>query len=122
MTVSSARAIEERNSRKRFVRHWIVAAASPANATPTMRLAVDNSQRIIAADRVVCATFSLDQHMLESGLDLRSIFERNLVPFRRREPVDVSTMFVSAERNEPWAATGRCSGDSTAQAGAQQSA
>ena len=104
LTIASARAIEERNFRERFRREWIVAIALPEEGTPTMLLAVDNSQRISGADRLARATFSLDDSMLRAGVSLWSIFERDFAPFRRSETADAATMFVSAGGTEPWAA------------------
>src|SRR5271156_4538507 len=52
LTVTSARAVEERHFRERFCRAWIVAIALPDEGTPAMLLAVDGSQGIIGADRL----------------------------------------------------------------------
>lgn len=104
LTVTSARAIEERNFRERFCREWIVAVALPEDGTPAMLLAVDNSQRIAGADRFARAMFSLDDNLLRAGVSLWSIFERDLAPFRHKETIDVPTMLVSAGGTEPWAA------------------
>ena len=104
LTITSARAIEERNFRERFRREWIVAIALPEDEAPTMLVAVDNSQRIMGADRFARAMFSLDDQMLLAGVSLWSIFERDLAPFRRKETIDVATVFVSAGSTEPWAA------------------
>jgi AraC-like DNA-binding protein len=104
LTIASARAIEERNFRERFRREWIVAIAVPEDATPAMLLAVDSSQRISGADRLARATFSLEDDMLQSGVSLWSIFERDLAPFRRGDTTDVATMLSSVGSTEPWAA------------------
>jgi len=48
LTVTAARAIEERVFREHFNRDWIVALAPPDEDTPGMLLAVDSSQRIVA--------------------------------------------------------------------------
>src|SRR5437879_1398259 len=50
LTVSSARAIEERFFRERFQREWIVAIAPPDERTTAILLAVDSSQRITGAN------------------------------------------------------------------------
>lgn len=102
LTVTAARAIEERLFRERFWREWIVALALPGDGASL--LAVDNSQCIIGADRLARATFSLHDSILAAGISLWSLFERNLAPFRRPEMGDVATQFISAGGNEPWAA------------------
>jgi AraC-like DNA-binding protein len=104
LTVASARAIEEQNFREQFCREWIVAVALPEDGAAVMLLAVDNSQRIIGADRLARAMFSLDENMLRAGVSLWSIFVRDPAPFRRTETTDVPTIFASAGNNEPWAA------------------
>ena len=104
LTVTSARAIEERNFRERFCRAWIVAVAAPEDDAPPMLLAVDDGQRIVGADRFARATFLLDDGMLRAGVGLWSLFERNLAPFRRPDATDVTTMFISAGGGELWAA------------------
>jgi transcriptional regulator of acetoin/glycerol metabolism/AraC-like DNA-binding protein len=104
LTVASARAIEERNFRERFRREWIVAVAVPDDEDPAILLAVDNSQRISGADRFARAMFSLDDNMLRTGLSLWNIFERDFVPFRRKETTDIATILVAAGSTETWVA------------------
>jgi transcriptional regulator of acetoin/glycerol metabolism/AraC-like DNA-binding protein len=104
LTITAARAIEERNFRERFRREWIVAIAVPEDEAPTMLLAVDSGQRITGADRFARATFLLDDEMLHAGVSLWSIFERDLAPFRRKETSDVATVLVFAGSTEPFAA------------------
>jgi transcriptional regulator of acetoin/glycerol metabolism/AraC-like DNA-binding protein len=104
LTVSAARAIEERNFRERFCRAWIVAVALPEDGAPALLLAVDNNQRVIGADRLGRVAFSLNDAMLRAGVNLWSLFERDVAPFRRTETADFATIFVSAGGTEPWAA------------------
>jgi transcriptional regulator of acetoin/glycerol metabolism len=100
LTVNSARAITERFFRERFRRQWIVAAALPERDALGMLLAVDEDQRIVAADRVARRTLLLDDRKLEAGIDLWTIFERDIEPFRRKEGPDIPTQLIVAGGNE----------------------
>src|SRR5262249_14747989 len=47
LTITAARAIEERFFRERFARQWIVAVSLPDRAMPGILLAVDGDQRLV---------------------------------------------------------------------------
>ena len=100
LTVNSARAITERFFRQCFRRHWIVAAALPERDAVGMLLAVDQDQRIVGADRVARRTLLIDDRKLETGIDLWTIFERDIEPFRRKEGADTPTQLIVAGSNE----------------------
>src|SRR5713101_148266 len=67
LTVTSARAIEERFFREQFRREWIVAVALPEDGTPGMLLAVDGNQCIVGANRVARTSLLLDDRVLQAG-------------------------------------------------------
>jgi transcriptional regulator of acetoin/glycerol metabolism len=100
LTVKSARAITERFFREHFRRQWIVAAALAERDGLGMLLAVDEDQRIVGADRVARRTLLLDDRKLEAGIDLWTIFERDIEPFRRKEGPDIPTQLIVAGSNE----------------------
>src|SRR6267154_1473966 len=100
LTLNSARAITERFFRQRFRRQWIVAAALPETDALGMLLAVDEDQRIVGADRVARRTLLLDDRKLEAGIDLWTIFERDIEQFRRKEGPDIPTQLIVAGSNE----------------------
>jgi len=100
LTANSARAISERLFRERFRRQWIVAAALPQRDVLGMLLAVDEDQRIVGADRAARRTLLLDDRKLEAGIDLWTIFERDVKPFRPKEGRDIPTQLILAGSNE----------------------
>jgi AraC-like DNA-binding protein/PAS domain-containing protein len=100
LTVTTARAIEERFFRERFHREWIVAVSLPEEGASDMLLAVDSGQRIVGANRAARTSLSLDDERLRAGVGLWTIFERDLVPFRRRDGTDIPTRLVIAGSNE----------------------
>ena len=51
LTVTSARAIEERFFREHFRRAWVIAIASTGEDAPGLLLAVDGDQRVVGANR-----------------------------------------------------------------------
>jgi AraC-like DNA-binding protein len=104
LTVTAARAIEERYFRDHFRRMWIVAVATPDNAAGGMLLAVDAGQRIVGADRNARKLLGLDDHQLDAGVGLWSLFERNLAAFRHRDGADIATRLAIADGGEPWPA------------------
>jgi AraC-like DNA-binding protein len=104
LTVTSARAIEERFFRERFRREWIVGVAPPEDGEPGMLLAVDGYQRIIAANRAARTALLLDDQRLRTGVSLWSLFERDEGLFRRKEKTDVATRLIIAGSNETWPA------------------
>jgi AraC-like DNA-binding protein len=100
LTVNSARVITERFFRERFRRQWIVAAALPDSDALGMLLAVDEDQRIVGADRAARRTLLLDDRKLEAGIDLWTIFARDVELFGRKEGLDVPTRLIVAGSNE----------------------
>jgi transcriptional regulator of acetoin/glycerol metabolism len=100
LTVTSARAIEERFFRECFYREWIVAIAPPEDDEPGMLLAVDGNQRIVGANRSARTSFSLDDRRLQAGIDLWTIFERDAEMFRRKDGTDVATRLVLPGSND----------------------
>jgi transcriptional regulator of acetoin/glycerol metabolism len=100
LTANSARAITERFFRERFRRQWIVAVALPQRNALGMLLAVDEDQRIVGADRAARRTLLLDDRRLEAGIDLWTIFERDVEPFRRKEGPDIPTQLIVAGGSE----------------------
>src|SRR5580704_16730925 len=102
LTVTSARAIEERFFRERFHREWVVAIAPPDDRTTAMLLAIDSSQRIAGANRAARAVLLLDDRNLQAGVSLWNIFERDRTLFRRNDSTDTPTRLVVAGSDEPW--------------------
>jgi AraC-like DNA-binding protein len=100
LTVTTARAIEERFFRERFHREWIVAVSLPEEGASGMLLAVDSGQRIVGANRAARTSLSLDDESLRAGIGLWNIFERDLVLFRRKDRTDIPTRLVIAGSNE----------------------
>jgi AraC-like DNA-binding protein len=100
LTVRSARAIEERFFREQFRREWIVAVASPEEGASGMLLAIDGNQRIIGANRVARTSLMLDDHGLQAGTSLWSIFERDIDLFRRQDRTDISARLLIAGSND----------------------
>jgi len=104
LTVTSARAIEERFFRERFRREWVVAAAPPEEGATGMLLAVDNHQRIVGANRAARTSLLLDDNRLRSGVGLWSIFERDPALFRRKDATDIPTPLIIVSSDETWSA------------------
>jgi AraC-like DNA-binding protein len=75
LTVSAARAIEERVFRDQFRREWVIAIRIPDGVGSAMLIAVDGERRIIGADRVGRGALSHWGHRLDDGL--WTVFERN---------------------------------------------
>ena len=96
LTVNSARAIEERSFREHFRHNWIVAIAPSHEDEPGMLLAVDGDQHIIGANRAARTYLLLDDRGLETGVSVRTIFERDLELFRRKDETDIATQLVIA--------------------------
>jgi transcriptional regulator of acetoin/glycerol metabolism len=100
LTVRSARAIEERFFREQFRREWIVAVAPQERGAPGMLLAIDGNQRIIGANRVARTSLLLDDRGLRTGISLWSIFERDVVLFRRQDRPDISARLLIVGSND----------------------
>jgi AraC-like DNA-binding protein len=102
LTVTAARAIEERYFRQRFRRAWIIAIAPPEAGAEGMLLAVDGNQHILGANRAARASLSLDDDRLRAGASLWAIFQRDLSLFRYKDRTDIPTRLVVAGSNETW--------------------
>jgi len=100
LTIRAARAIEERFFREQFRREWIVAVAPPEGGVRGMLLAIDNSQRIVGANRVARTSLLLDDRDMCTGVSLWRIFERDIDLFRRRDRSDISTRLLLAGSND----------------------
>jgi transcriptional regulator of acetoin/glycerol metabolism len=73
LVIDSARLIEERLFRERFLTEWIVAVA-PHGKHPTALLAINRDHYVIGADRCGRVRFKLDQHALASGTSVWTLF------------------------------------------------
>jgi len=104
LTVTAARAIEERHFRQRFCRQWIIAMAPPEAGATGLLLAVDGNQRIVGANRAARASFLLDEDRLRGGVSLWAIFQRDLSLLRYKDRTDIPTRLVVAGSNETWPA------------------
>jgi transcriptional regulator of acetoin/glycerol metabolism len=105
LTVTSARAIEERFFRERFRQGWILAVAPPEEGASGILLALDNNQRIVGANRTARTSLLLDDYRLRSGVSLWSVFERDPHLFRRKDVADIPTQLIVAgsdERRPRW--------------------
>jgi AraC-like DNA-binding protein len=96
LAVKSARAIEERFFREQYRRDWIVAVAPPEGGASGMLLAVDGDQRITGANRLARKSLLLDDRGLKAGISLWTIFERDPILFRRKDPTDIATQLLLA--------------------------
>ena len=104
LTIASARAIEERYFREQYRRQWIVAIAPPKPHAATILLAVDNEQRIAAANRAARALLLIDERVLQAGLSLWRVFERDRALLRRDMSTDMPAQVVLAGSDEAWPA------------------
>jgi AraC-like DNA-binding protein len=100
LTVNSARAIEERFFREHFRHNWVVAIAPSQEDAPGMLLAVDGDQNIIGANRAARTYLLLDDRAVETGVRVRTIFERDLELFRRKNETDIATQLVIARSHD----------------------
>jgi transcriptional regulator of acetoin/glycerol metabolism/AraC-like DNA-binding protein len=96
LTISSARAIEERFFREHFCHEWIVAIAPAEDGAPGMLLAVDGNQRVVGANRVARTSLLLDDRGLQAGISLWTIFDRDAELFRRKDSTDIVARLVIA--------------------------
>jgi AraC-like DNA-binding protein len=104
LVTSSARAIEERFFRERFFQEWIVAMAPPEEDAAGMLLAADKQQRLVGANRAARTWLLLEDHRLEAGVNLWSLFERDPALFRRQDTGDFPTRLILAGTDETWPA------------------
>jgi len=103
-TISAARAVEERLFRESFRHFWVVAALPSDEVIPAMLLAVDDDQRIVGADRVARAAFSIDNGKMNSGVLLSVFFEYGHSFFRRRGALDLPVHLSRIGRGDHWRA------------------
>src|SRR6266496_2592298 len=100
LTVTSARAIEERFFREHFSQDWVIAIAPPGPDASGILLAVDGDQRVVGANRVARRSLLLDDRALQAGVSLWTIFERDLELFRRKDKADIAARLVIAGSRE----------------------
>ena len=100
LTVTSARAIEERFFREHFRRAWVIAIASPGEDAPGLLLAVDGDQRIAGVNRAARRSLLLDDRGLQDGVSLWTMFKQDLELFRRKDRADIATRLVIADSHE----------------------
>jgi AraC-like DNA-binding protein len=100
LTVTSARAIEERFFREHFSQDWIIAIAPPVPDASGILLAADGDQRVVGANRVARRALLLDDRDFQAGISLWTIFERDLELFRRKDKADIATRLVIAGSRE----------------------
>jgi AraC-like DNA-binding protein len=87
-TIVSARAVEERLFRESFRHMWNIAAVPCDDSGPAVLLAVDNDQRVVAADRVARLAFALNDKSL-NGVHLSMLFEHDPPLFRNDNRQDI---------------------------------
>jgi DNA-binding CsgD family transcriptional regulator len=75
LTIEAARSIEERLFRHVHRRAWILSAFAPGRPQPLL-LAVENDERVVAADRHARAALDIDDRQLTAGLSLWRFFYR----------------------------------------------
>jgi transcriptional regulator of acetoin/glycerol metabolism/AraC-like DNA-binding protein len=100
LTVTSARAIEERFFREHFRRAWVIVIASPGADAPGLLLAVDGDQRVVGANRAARRSLLLDDRGLQDGVSLWTMFKQDLELFRRKDRADIATRLVIADSHE----------------------
>jgi AraC-like DNA-binding protein/PAS domain-containing protein len=100
LTMSTARAIEERCFRERFRREWVVALPRPEEdeGDSALLLAVDRDQRIVGANRSARSVLELDDGTLQKGFLLWSFFERDEAPFMRNGRDDMLVELNAVDR------------------------
>jgi AraC-like DNA-binding protein len=103
-TIAFARAIEERLFREHFQHAWLVAAMPVDESVPGLLLAVNDDQRIVGADRMARATFSLDDQCLAAGVHLSALFECSASLFRKRSAEDIAVLLTRFGSNDSWRA------------------
>ena len=101
-TKASARGIEERIFREYFRHAWNIAAAPYGSSDVAVLLAVDNDQRILGADQIARRLFSLNDEVLNRGMELATIFECESSIFRCKRMQDVAARLLRTGTDEPW--------------------
>lgn len=99
--VVSARAIEERLFREHFRRNWTIAAL-PSENEPALLLAVDDSQRIVGADRMARGVFAISDSSIADGVALSRLFEHDRSIFRHAGDKDIPVRLLRAGGDGRW--------------------
>jgi transcriptional regulator of acetoin/glycerol metabolism len=99
--IVAARAIEERLFREHFRHAWTMAALPPGNE-PALLLAVDESQRIVGADRVARSALRLSDQSMAEGGHLSTVFEHDSSIFRQTGDRDIPARFARAGQGTWW--------------------
>jgi len=100
LTVHAARSIEERLFRHLHRRAWILCAVAPTHAQPIL-LAVENDERVVAADRHARAALNIDDQQLAAGLSLWGIFDRSPSLFASKSR-DGFAKLMRVGESAPW--------------------
>ena len=100
LTVTAARAVEERFFREHFRRYWIVALALPGESGIGALLAVDDARTVVGANRCARDRLRLRDDALAAGLSLWSLIQRDARLFRRRDGSDVPTRMMLVASGE----------------------
>ncbi len=82
---------------ERFRREWIVAVAPPKEGTLGTLPAVNESHRIVGADRAARTSLLLDVGTLRVGVSLWAVFERDIELFRRKDGTYIPTRLIDDE-------------------------
>ena len=88
VVLATAYAVEERLFRRQHSGAWILAIGSEDVAAPGMLIAVDASQRIVAANRAARGTLGIDECVGHASL--WTVFEMEMRPFRRNDAADLA--------------------------------
>jgi AraC-like DNA-binding protein len=102
VVLATAYAIEERLFRRQHSGAWIVALGCQDTAAPGMLIAVDASQRIIAANRAARQTFEIDDCVGQANL--WTVFETEMKPFTRNDAADLAVSLKRCSTGESWMA------------------
>src|SRR5215831_15088852 len=100
MTVEAARSIEERLFRHVHRRAWILSAIAPRSPQPLL-LAIENDERVVAADRHARAALDIDDRQLAAGLSLWRFFGRSPSLFASKSG-DGFAKLVRLGESAPW--------------------
>jgi transcriptional regulator of acetoin/glycerol metabolism/AraC-like DNA-binding protein len=87
LVTMSARLIEERLFRERFLKEWIIAVA-PHDQQPASLLAVDRNYRVVGADRNARAQYRVDPQSIDAGVSVWAIFSRKGLLLQKSVPTD----------------------------------
>ena len=100
LTVDAARSIEERLFRHTYRRAWALSAIPPAGSQRVL-LAVEDDERVVAADRHARAAFAISPEQLAAGLSLWRLFDRSPSIFASRNG-DSFAKLSRAGQPAPW--------------------